>query len=37
MAAAGYGRIVGVTSGAGLARASGDAAAYACAKRAVAA
>jgi NAD(P)-dependent dehydrogenase (short-subunit alcohol dehydrogenase family) len=36
MAAAGYGRIVGVTSGAGLARASGDAAAYACAKRAVA-
>jgi NAD(P)-dependent dehydrogenase (short-subunit alcohol dehydrogenase family) len=37
MAAAGYGRIVGVTSGAGLARASGDAAAYASAKRAVAA
>ena len=37
MAAAGNGRIVGVTSGAGLARASGDAAAYACAKRAVAA
>ena len=36
MAAAGYGRIVGVTSGAGLARASGDAAAYACAKRAAA-
>src|SRR6202041_1722425 len=37
MAAAGYGRIVGVTSGAGLARAAGDGAAYACAKRAVAA
>ena len=37
MAAAGYGRIVGVTSGAGLARASGDAAAYGCAKRTVAA
>jgi NAD(P)-dependent dehydrogenase (short-subunit alcohol dehydrogenase family) len=37
MAAAGYGRIVGVTSGAGLARAAGDSAAYACAKRAVAA
>src|SRR5271156_3763561 len=30
MAAAGYGRIVGVTSGAGLARADGDSAAYAC-------
>ena len=37
MTAAGYGRIVGVTSGAGLARAAGDGAAYACAKRAVAA
>jgi NAD(P)-dependent dehydrogenase (short-subunit alcohol dehydrogenase family) len=37
MSAAGYGRIVGVTSGAGLARAAGDGAAYACAKRAVAA
>jgi NAD(P)-dependent dehydrogenase (short-subunit alcohol dehydrogenase family) len=37
MTAAGYGRIVGVTSGAGLARAAGDSAAYACAKRAVAA
>jgi NAD(P)-dependent dehydrogenase (short-subunit alcohol dehydrogenase family) len=37
MVAAGYGRIVGVTSGAGLARAAGDAAPYACAKRAVAA
>ena len=37
MAAAGYGRIVGVTSGAGLARAAGDSAHYSCAKRAVAA
>lgn len=37
MVAAGYGRIVGVTSGAGTVRAAGDAAAYACAKRAVAA
>ena len=37
MTAAGYGRIVGVTSGAGLARAAADGAAYACAKRAVAA
>jgi NAD(P)-dependent dehydrogenase (short-subunit alcohol dehydrogenase family) len=37
MTAAGYGRIVGVTSGAGLARAAGDGAAYASAKRAVAA
>jgi NAD(P)-dependent dehydrogenase (short-subunit alcohol dehydrogenase family) len=37
MTAASYGRIVGVTSGAGLARAAGDGAAYACAKRAVAA
>ncbi|MGH3189691.1 MAG: SDR family NAD(P)-dependent oxidoreductase, partial [Streptosporangiaceae bacterium] len=37
MAAAGYGRIVGVTSGAGLARAAADSAHYSCAKRAVAA
>ncbi len=37
MEAAGYGRIVGVTSGAGLARAAGDNASYACAKRAIAA
>jgi NAD(P)-dependent dehydrogenase (short-subunit alcohol dehydrogenase family) len=37
MTAAGYGRIVGVTSGAGLARAAGDSAHYSCAKRAVAA
>ena len=37
MVTAGYGRIVGVTSGAGLARAAGEASAYACAKRAVAA
>jgi NAD(P)-dependent dehydrogenase (short-subunit alcohol dehydrogenase family) len=37
MVAAGYGRIVGVTSGAGTVRAAADAAAYACAKRAVAA
>ena len=37
MAAAGYGRIVGVTSGAGLARAAADSAAYSCAKRAIAA
>jgi NAD(P)-dependent dehydrogenase (short-subunit alcohol dehydrogenase family) len=37
MTVAGHGRIVGVTSGAGLARAAGDGAAYACAKRAVAA
>jgi NAD(P)-dependent dehydrogenase (short-subunit alcohol dehydrogenase family) len=36
MVTAGFGRIVGVTSGAGLARAAGDASAYACAKRAVA-
>jgi len=37
MAAAGHGRVVGVTSGAGLARAAADSAHYACAKRAVAA
>ena len=37
MAAAGYGRVVGVTSGAGLARAAADSAHYSCAKRAVAA
>lgn len=37
MVTAGYGRIVGVTSGAGLARAAGEASAYACGKRAVAA
>ena len=37
MEAAGYGRIVGVTSGAGLARAAADSAHYSCAKRAVAA
>jgi NAD(P)-dependent dehydrogenase (short-subunit alcohol dehydrogenase family) len=37
MAAAGYGRIVGVTSGAGLARGAADSAHYSCAKRAVAA
>jgi NAD(P)-dependent dehydrogenase (short-subunit alcohol dehydrogenase family) len=37
MTAAGYGRIVGVTSGAGLARAAADSAHYSCAKRAVAA
>ncbi len=37
METAGYGRIVGVTSGAGLARAAGDNASYACAKRAIAA
>jgi NAD(P)-dependent dehydrogenase (short-subunit alcohol dehydrogenase family) len=37
MTAAGYGRIVGVTSGAGLARTSPDGPAYGCAKRAVAA
>ena len=33
----GYGRVVGVTSGAGLARTSAEAPAYGCAKRAVAA
>jgi len=37
MVEAGYGRVVGVTSGAGLARAAADSAHYACAKRAVAA
>ena len=37
MQAAGYGRIVGVTSGAGLARAAADNASYSSAKRAVAA
>lgn len=37
MAAAGYGRIVGVTSGAGLARGAADSAHYSAAKRAVAA
>ncbi len=37
MVEAGYGRVVGVTSGAGLARTSGDGLAYGCAKRAVAA
>ncbi len=37
MTEAGSGRIVGVTSGAGLARKSADAPAYGCAKRAVAA
>jgi len=37
MAAAGHGRVVGVTSGAGLARAAADSAHYSCAKRAVAA
>jgi NAD(P)-dependent dehydrogenase (short-subunit alcohol dehydrogenase family) len=37
MAAAGYGRIVGVTSGVGLARTSPEGPAYGCAKRAVAA
>jgi NAD(P)-dependent dehydrogenase (short-subunit alcohol dehydrogenase family) len=37
MQAAGYGRIVGVTSGAGLARAAADNAPYSAAKRAVAA
>ena len=37
MVAAGSGRIVGVTSGAGLARAAAAAASYGCAKRAVAA
>jgi NAD(P)-dependent dehydrogenase (short-subunit alcohol dehydrogenase family) len=36
MEAAGYGRIVGVTSGAGLARAAADNASYSAAKRAVA-
>jgi NAD(P)-dependent dehydrogenase (short-subunit alcohol dehydrogenase family) len=36
MGAAGYGRIVGFTSGAGLARTSPDGPAYGCAKRAVA-
>jgi NAD(P)-dependent dehydrogenase (short-subunit alcohol dehydrogenase family) len=37
MVEAGYGRIVGVTSGVGLARTAGDAMAYGAAKRAVAA
>ena len=37
MAAAGHGRVVGVTSGAGLARAAAGSAHYSCAKRAVAA
>ena len=37
MVKAGYGRVVGFTSGAGLARTSGDGLAYGCAKRAVAA
>jgi NAD(P)-dependent dehydrogenase (short-subunit alcohol dehydrogenase family) len=37
MVEAGYGRVVGFTSGAGLARTSGDGLAYGCAKRAVAA
>lgn len=37
MAAAGHGQVVGVTSGAGLARAAADSAPYSCAKRAVAA
>jgi NAD(P)-dependent dehydrogenase (short-subunit alcohol dehydrogenase family) len=37
MVDAGYGRIVGFTSGVGLARTSGGAVAYGCAKRAVAA
>jgi NAD(P)-dependent dehydrogenase (short-subunit alcohol dehydrogenase family) len=37
MARAGYGRVAGFTSGAGLARAAGGNAAYGCAKRAVAA
>jgi NAD(P)-dependent dehydrogenase (short-subunit alcohol dehydrogenase family) len=36
MTAAGYGRVVGFTSGAGLARTSVDGLAYGCAKRAVA-
>src|SRR5699024_198557 len=37
MAGAGYGRVVGVTSGVGLGRTSVDGPAYGCAKRAVAA